>query len=101
MVWFAGNKPILAYCIPILNIVLEIGFGGGSATSCLAKQSGSGVITGVDISADMVHQAERRFRREIDTGRLCVQVGGSDSSSIFCGRVRPGPHNQYDSFLAK
>ncbi len=55
--------------------VLEIGFGGGSALSRLVKGASSGVITGVDISPEMVRRAERRFRRDIQTGRMRVQVG--------------------------
>jgi len=54
--------------------ILEIGF-GGSALSRLAKEAGSGVITGVDISPEMIRQAERRFRHEIETGRLRLQLG--------------------------
>ena len=55
--------------------VLEIGFGGGSALCRLAKEAGSGVVTGVDISPEMIRQAERRFRHQIETGRLRVQLG--------------------------
>jgi ubiquinone/menaquinone biosynthesis C-methylase UbiE len=55
--------------------VLEIGFGGGSALARLAQEASSGVITGVDISPEMIRQAERRFRHEIETGRLRVQLG--------------------------
>ena len=54
--------------------ILEIGF-GGSALSRLAKEAGSGVITGVDISPEMIRQAERRFRHGIETGRLRLQLG--------------------------
>jgi arsenite methyltransferase len=55
--------------------ILEIGFGGGSALSRLAKEASSGVITGVDVSPDLIRHAERRFRQEIQTGRLRVQLG--------------------------
>lgn len=55
--------------------VLEIGFGGGSALSRLAQEASSGVIAGVDISPEMIRQAERRFRHKIETGRLRVQLG--------------------------
>lgn len=55
--------------------VLEIGFGGGSALSRLLNGMGSKVVAGVDISPDMVRRAERKFNREIRSGRLQVQVG--------------------------
>jgi ubiquinone/menaquinone biosynthesis C-methylase UbiE len=75
-----GNGQIVDRTLTLLDAsaehcILEIGFGGGSAISRLVKKASGGVIAGVDISAEMVHRAERQFRREIQTGRLRVQVG--------------------------
>ncbi len=73
------NDRIGAETIALLEVrpehnVLEIGFGGGAALKRLAKQVRTGVITGVDISPEMVKDAERRFRTNIAAGRLRVQV---------------------------
>jgi arsenite methyltransferase len=74
------NGKIIDRTLALLGVqpehnVLEIGFGGGSALARLVQVAGSGVIAGVDISPEMVNQAERRFPREIERGRLRVQVG--------------------------
>jgi arsenite methyltransferase len=71
------NRKIIDTTLTLLNLspghyVLEIGFGGGSALASLARRLQSGVVSGVDISLDMVHEAERRFRREIAQGRITV-----------------------------
>jgi SAM-dependent methyltransferase len=55
--------------------VLEIGFGGGKALGLVRKRLAAGVVTGVDFSPEMVLGAERRFRHEIDEGRVRVQLG--------------------------
>lgn len=55
--------------------ILEIGFGGGSALEILTKRLTAGVVTGLDFSPEMIREAERRFRHEIATGRLRVQLG--------------------------
>jgi len=75
-----GNAQIIDRTLALLDAraehnILEIGFGGGSALCRLAKQASSGVISGVDISPEMIRRAERRFRHEIETGRLRVQLG--------------------------
>ena len=74
------NGKIVNATLALLDVkpehdVLEIGFGGGSALRCLAKRASSGVITGVDISPEMVRRAERQFHAEIQSGRLKVQLG--------------------------
>ncbi len=74
------NRAIVDRTLDLLELspesnVLEIGFGGGITLSLLAKRLSRGVVSGVDFSADMVQRAERRFRREIDQGRVRVQLG--------------------------
>jgi ubiquinone/menaquinone biosynthesis C-methylase UbiE len=74
------NRAIVDRTLDLLDLapesnVLEIGFGGGIALSLLAKRLSQGMVSGVDFSADMVQRAERRFRREIDQGRVRVQLG--------------------------
>ncbi|MGZ4107951.1 MAG: class I SAM-dependent methyltransferase [Tumebacillaceae bacterium] len=55
--------------------VLEIGFGGGAAMALISRRLTTGVVSGVDFSPEMVREAERRFRREIASGRVRVQLG--------------------------
>jgi arsenite methyltransferase len=74
------NRHLIDSTLALLELrpqhhVLEIGFGGASALSRLVKLLGKGMVSGVDISSDMVRQAERRFRREIAQGRVHVQLG--------------------------
>jgi ubiquinone/menaquinone biosynthesis C-methylase UbiE len=57
------------------NQVLEIGFGGGIGLEAALQRLDAGTITGIDLSPDMVRDAERRFRREIGDGSVCVQIG--------------------------
>jgi ubiquinone/menaquinone biosynthesis C-methylase UbiE len=55
--------------------ILEIGFGGGAALALVSEELITGVVTGVDFSPEMVREAERRFRTEIASGRIRVQLG--------------------------
>ena len=53
------------------DTVADLGFGGGFGLDLLLRHVGtSGHVDGVDVSATMVSQAARRFRRDIATGRL-------------------------------
>ena len=74
------NRQIIEATLEALELrpqdhVLEIGFGGGSALLGISKRLPSGVISGLDISPDLLRQAENRFRREIAEGRVRVQLG--------------------------
>ena len=55
--------------------VLEIGFGGGASLALVARQLTTGVITGIDFSAEMVSAAQNRFKTDIDNGRMRLQLG--------------------------
>jgi ubiquinone/menaquinone biosynthesis C-methylase UbiE len=55
--------------------VLEIGFGGGLGIEALTNRLSTGVITGVDFSADMVNKAQSRFRTEIAQDRVVIRQG--------------------------
>ncbi len=73
-----GNRRVTVRAIDLLDLkpghqVLEIGFGGGVGLACAEQRLSGGVITGIDISPEMVRDAERRFRREIASGRIRVQ----------------------------
>ena len=55
--------------------VLEIGFGGGAALTLVARQLTNGIVSGVDFSPEMVNAGQQRFRREIEQGRVRIQLG--------------------------
>jgi SAM-dependent methyltransferase len=74
------NRKIADRTIDLLELgpahhVLEIGFGGSVALSLLASRLTTGVISGVDFSADMVRRAEKKFRDPIAHARLQVKLG--------------------------
>lgn len=74
------NRKIIATTLDLLevqpgNAVLEIGFGGGIALKLLLRQSRDTRVTGIDLSTDMVALAQRKFRRDIQSGRVSVQRG--------------------------
>ncbi|MCL4368055.1 MAG: class I SAM-dependent methyltransferase [Actinobacteria bacterium] len=54
--------------------VLEIGCGPGVALADAAGRASRGFVSGVDPSAVMVAQAERRCRKAIDSGRAEVRL---------------------------
>ena len=92
-----GNRRIVETAVELLEIrpqhrLLEIGFGGGAGLARLAERVQSGVVTGVDFSAEMVCRAERRFHKEIAAGRMKVQHG--DVSQL------PFPNESFDRVLA-
>lgn len=74
------NRKIIDSTIALLELspqhhVLEIGFGGGVSLSSVAETVSRGMVTGIDVSPEMVRQAERRFQRQIAEGRIQVQLG--------------------------
>ncbi len=74
------NRKITEDTIALIDIepehdVLEIGFGGGVGLASVASRLKSGVVTGVDVSPDVLRKAERRFARQIEAGRVRVQSG--------------------------
>ena len=74
------NRRIIEQTIALLDLtprhqVLDIGFGGGLSFSLLAPRLPQGAITGLDISPDMVRDAERRFAPLIAQQRVRVALG--------------------------
>ncbi|MDP7703811.1 class I SAM-dependent methyltransferase [Mycobacterium sp. TY815] len=56
--------------------VADVGFGGGVGLRFLLDSVGrEGLVHGVEISETMLARAERRYRREIASGRLILQQG--------------------------
>jgi protein-L-isoaspartate O-methyltransferase len=76
--------------------LLEIGCGHGVAVSLVCERLATGSITGVDRSAALVEQAERRNRRHIDDGRArfvvaplaAAELPGAPFDKVFAARVR-------------
>src|SRR5690349_6982045 len=74
------NRKITVSTLDLLDLqahhhVLEIGFGGGVGLAELLARVTQGTVSGVDISDVALGKAQRRFRRDIAQGRLCLQPG--------------------------
>jgi arsenite methyltransferase len=74
-----ANRPINERAVERLDVgasdsVLEIGFGGGVATAKVLART-QGFVAGIEISDAMVKHASRRFRHEIERGRLEIRRG--------------------------
>jgi ubiquinone/menaquinone biosynthesis C-methylase UbiE len=74
------NRKIIDSTIALLELspqhhVLDIGFGGGGSLSTLANTVSDGLVAGIDVSPEMVREADRRFRRPIAEGHMRVQLG--------------------------
>jgi len=96
------NGPAATVMAPFLNIVnrwvnraavaalairpgeriLDVGFGGGVGMRLALQQVGTGHVTGVDLSTELVALAGRRFRAEIDRGRLRVMEGAVEQLTL-------------------
>jgi arsenite methyltransferase len=71
-----GNRTVVAAAVEAARptpgcVVADVGFGGGIGLSLLLDRVGTtGVVHGIEISDTMLTQARRRFRGELDDGRL-------------------------------
>jgi len=61
------------------HAVLDVGFGGGVSFHALLAACKEGKVCGVEISEDMVARANKRWRAQIEAGRMEIQAGGADS----------------------
>jgi SAM-dependent methyltransferase len=65
--------------------ILDVGFGGGVGMRLALAQVGEGQVTGVDLSAEVVARARRRFSSDIDQGRLTVMEGSVERLPVPAG----------------
>ncbi|WP_040785232.1 class I SAM-dependent methyltransferase [Nocardia pneumoniae] len=76
-----GNKSAIAGAVEAAavapgGIAADVGFGGGAGLSLLLERVGaSGVVHGVEISADMLARARSGHADDIDSGRLRLAEG--------------------------
>lgn len=80
----SGNRKLLQLSVDAMEIepgqrVLDIGFGGGGSFPMMIERTGEGVVSGVDISGDMVSRAQRRWKDEVREGRLDVRESSVES----------------------
>lgn len=73
-----GNRQLVKSAAQALQpddaaAVADVGFGGGVGLTFLLDGVGpKGRVHGVEVSETMLSQAEKRYRRDIDTGRLSL-----------------------------
>jgi ubiquinone/menaquinone biosynthesis C-methylase UbiE len=81
------NRMTLAELTPEAgDRLLEVGFGGGDLLrSLLGREAAQ--VTGADVSDAMLVQARRRFRREIEAGRLRLLSGSAEKLPLAGGAV--------------
>jgi ubiquinone/menaquinone biosynthesis C-methylase UbiE len=76
-----GNRGFVRAAVQALNVdadavVADIGFGGGVGLKLLLDSVGrSGSVHGVELSETMLKQAARRYRRDVEAGRLALHNG--------------------------
>lgn len=78
------NAACGAWVVGLLDIdrfdrVLEVGFGPGAIIRILSQRASRGYVVGVDLSREMVRQAERRNAAAIRSGRVALQQGTVDN----------------------
>lgn len=69
--------------------VIDIGFGGGVGLELALRAAGDdGRVLAVDPSKEMVAQARRRLRKDVDAGRLAPMVGEAGSLPLSSSTAR-------------
>jgi SAM-dependent methyltransferase len=83
-----GNRGFVSAAVQALQadddaVVADVGFGGGVGLKLLLDSVGRyGRVHGVEVSDTMLKQAAKRYRRDVEAGRL-VQHNGSLSGLPF------------------
>jgi arsenite methyltransferase len=88
-----GNRRVTAAAVEALAVVpgeraMDVGFGGGVGIQLLLDRvTGSGHVTGVDVSETMVRAAQHRFRSEVGGGRVTILHGSAEHLPVIDGSV--------------
>jgi arsenite methyltransferase len=88
-----GNRRVVSAAVDALAIgpgaaVADVGFGGGVGLELLLERVGdTGTVHGVEISAEMLTRAERRFEDAISAGRLALHHGGMTDLPFAAGQL--------------
>lgn len=72
----ANRHALQALALQSGEDVLEVGFGGGRLLSHILDATG-GHVAGLELSDAMMRRGRRRFRREIESGRLRLVEGSA------------------------
>jgi arsenite methyltransferase len=76
-----GNRGFVSAAVQALHadgnaVVADVGFGGGVGLKLLIDSVGrSGSVHGVEVSDTMLKQAAKRYRRDVEAGRLTLHEG--------------------------
>lgn len=86
-----ANRTINTDAVELLDVAphhdaLDVGFGGGVGLVELQRRAQHGFVAGLELSEEMVRQAERRFRREVAGGRMEIRRGKVEALPFDDGR---------------
>ncbi|MFJ9365513.1 class I SAM-dependent methyltransferase [Nocardia sp. NPDC101769] len=75
-----GNRPMIEAAVAATEVAAgdaaaDIGFGGGIGLTLLLDRIGSGTVTGVELSPDMLARARSEFAADVSSDRLRLAEG--------------------------
>jgi arsenite methyltransferase len=89
-----SNRGLMAEAIDALElsqgaVAADLGFGGGVGLALLLERVGpNGQVHGVDYSATMVSEAERRYKSDVASGRLHLHTGSITMLPLEDGSIQ-------------
>ncbi|HEY8801457.1 MAG TPA: methyltransferase domain-containing protein [Candidatus Dormibacteraeota bacterium] len=89
-----SNRGLIAEAIDALElpagaVAADLGFGGGVGLALLLERVGpNGHVHGVDFSATMVSEAERRYKSDVASGRLHLHMGSITMLPLEGGSIQ-------------
>lgn len=92
--WYMAkeNREINKWTIDFLNVqdgehILEVGFGSGKALKYILQQTNDVMLTGVDASEVMIHQALRRLNKRLINNEILLMEGPADDLPLLPKKV--------------